>query len=346
MLKKNTKILILIVGLILTLKGAFEGYKLYNIYFAVNNKNENKIYLYIPSNASYQQVVDSITKKDFLKNANTFFTLAKKRNLETRFKPGKYPIKPKLNNRQILNMLLAGNQETVSIAFENVRLKENFVALVTRKLECDSASLIHLLDSAAYISKYGFTSDNVYTMFIPNSYELFWNTSAEKFFDKMNKEYVRFWNDERLQKAKALNLTPQQVSILASIVDSEALMNNEMPTIAGLYLNRLQKGIKLEADPTVIFANNDFTIHRVLNRHLRTVSPYNTYLNIGLPPGPISMPSIKAIDAVLNHENHNYIYMCAKEDFSGYHNFASTVTQHLINAKKFQQALDNRNIKK
>ncbi|TAE35905.1 MAG: endolytic transglycosylase MltG [Sphingobacteriales bacterium] len=346
MLKKNTKILILIVGLILTLKGAFEGYKLYNIYFAVNNKNENKIYLYIPSNASYQQVVDSITKKDFLKNANTFFTLAKQRNLKTRFKTGKYPIKPDMNNRQILNMLLAGNQEAVSMAFQNIRLKETFVALVTRKLECDSASLIQLLDSAAYVTKYGFTSDNVYTMFIPNSYELFWNTSAEKFFDKMHKEYLKFWNKERLQKANELKLTPQQVSILASIVDSEALMDNEMPTIAGLYLNRLQKGIKLEADPTVIFANNDFTIHRVLNRHLRTVSPYNTYLNIGLPPGPISMPSIKAIDAVLNHKNHNYIYMCAKEDFSGYHNFASTVTQHLINAKKFQQALDKRNIKK
>ncbi|TAF44677.1 MAG: endolytic transglycosylase MltG [Sphingobacteriales bacterium] len=346
MLKKQKKTLFLIFGLIFILIATFKSYKLYTTYFASNNKNIHKIYLYIPSNATYQQVLDSITARDFLKNSDTFIELANQRNLKTRFKPGKYPIKPNMNNRQILNMLLAGNQEAVNIAFQNIRLKESFVALVTRKIECDSVMLMRLLDSTSFISKYGFTKENSYTMFIPNSYQLFWNTSAEKFFDKMHQEYLRFWNKNRLLKAKYLNLSPQQVSILASIVDSEALMDNEMPTIAGLYLNRLQKGIKLEADPTVIFANNDFTIHRVLNRHLRTPSPYNTYLNFGLPPGPITMPSIKAIDAVLNHENHNYIYMCAKEDFSGYHNFASSVTQHLINAKKFQHALDQRNIKK
>ena len=162
----------------------------------------------------------------------------------------------------------------------------------------------------------------------------------------MNKEYLKFWNTERLLNAKALNLTPQEVTILASIVDSEALVDKEMPIIAGLYLNRLTRGIKLEADPTVIFANNDFTIRRVLNKHLRKESPYNTYRNLGLPPGSIMMPSINAIDAVLKPQNHNYIYMCAKEDFSGYHNFATNLSEHLVNAKKFQNALNQRNIKK
>ena len=162
----------------------------------------------------------------------------------------------------------------------------------------------------------------------------------------MHDEYVKFWTTERKEKAAKINLTQAEVSILASIVDGEALNDSEMPKIAGLYMNRLHKGMRLEADPTVIFANNDFSIRRVLNKHLRVNSPYNTYLNTGLPPGPISMPSINAIDAVLNYEKHNYIYMCAKEDFSGYHNYASTLSEHLVNARKFQQALNERNIKK
>ena len=337
-----------IIGVCITavLIGSVIGFNLYQKYIAPNTKNNSKVYLYIPTKAIYQQVVDSITKEDFLKTPESFFKLADERSLKTRFKPGKYPVTPGMNNRQILNMLLAGNQEPVTIAFQNIRLKENFVGMVAKKLECDSISLITLIDSTAIANKYGFTKNNIYTLFIPNSYEMFWNTSAEQFVGKMHKEYLKFWNANRLKKAEDLKLTPQEISILASIVDSEALMDKEMPTIAGLYLNRLQRGIKLEADPTVIFANNDFTIRRVLNRHLRTESPYNTYLNLGLPPGPIYMPSIKAIDAVLNHENHNYIYMCAKEDFSGYHNFAADLTQHLINAKKFQQALNDRNIKK
>ena len=166
------------------------------------------------------------------------------------------------------------------------------------------------------------------------------------FFTKMFENYQQFWNEERLAKAKKLNLSPAEVSVLASIVDSEALVDREMPIIAGLYLNRLQRGIKLEADPTVIFANKDFSIRRVLNKHLRKESPYNTYIHTGLPPGPITMPSIAAIDAVLNAKNHDYIYMCAKEDFSGTHNFASNLSEHLANAKRFQQALNDRNIKK
>jgi UPF0755 protein len=319
---------------------------LYKKYFKANTNVSQKTYLYIPTNAIYQQVLDSIDKYDLFIDKASFLSLADERKLNTRFKSGKYPIEQGMNNRQVLNMLIAGNQEPVDLSFRNIRLKSDFALHTSKKLEFDSLSLIKLLDSAAFVKNYGFTTDNVYTMFIPNSYQMYWNISAQDFFERMNKEYLKFWNTERKQKAESLNLSPQEVSVLASIVDGEALVDKEMPIIAGLYLNRLKRGIKLEADPTVIFANNDFSIRRVLNKHLLKASPYNTYINLGLPPGPINMPSINAIDAVLNYQKHDYIYMCAKEDFSGYHNFAISLSEHLANAKKFQQALNQRNIKK
>jgi UPF0755 protein len=319
---------------------------LYKKYFKENTNVVAKTYLYIQTNATYQQVLDSIDKHQLFIDKASFFSLADERDFKNRFKSGKYLFEKGMNNRQILNMLVAGNQEAVDLSFRNIRLKQNFAVAASKKLEFDSTSLISLLDSVDFIKSYGFNKENIYAMFIPNSYQMYWNISAKDFFIRMNKEYLKFWNNERLGKAKALNLSPQDVTILASIVDSEALMDKEMPTIAGLYINRLNKGIKLEADPTVIFANNDFTIRRVLNRHLRKESAYNTYLNLGLPPGPITMPSINAIDAVLNYQSHNYIYMCAKEDFSGYHNFSTNLSEHLANAKKFQAALNARNIKK
>lgn len=336
----------IILLLLLIITGFAVIPKLYKKYLKDNTNVSQKTYLYIPTNATFQQVKDSISKGNLLIDSATFYSLAKDRAYSSKIKSGKYPVKKGMNNREVLNMLVAGNQEAVNIAFRNVRLKTSFVAMVSKKLEFDSLSLINLLDSVAYVKTYGFNTDNIYTMFIPNSYEMYWDLSAQDFFERMNGEYKKFWDAKRLQKAGALNLSPQEVTILASIVDSEALMDDEMPTIAGLYLNRLNKGIKLEADPTVIFANNDFTIRRVLNRHLTKESPYNTYRNKGLPPGPITMPSIKAIDAVLSPETHEYIYMCAKEDFSGYHNFASNLSEHLKNARRFQQALNERNIKK
>jgi UPF0755 protein len=243
-------------------------------------------------------------------------------------------------------MLALGEQEPVTFAFHNFRLKEQFAAFAGKKLEADSASIIHLLDSADFVKQYGFTTDNAFVAFMPDSYEIYWNTTPEKLFKRMYTHYQGFWTIERKQKAAALNLSPIQVSILASIVDAEALHDDEMPTIAGLYLNRLKMGMKLEADPTVIFAVHDFNIHRVLNKQLQFNSPYNTYLHTGLPPGPIMMPSVNAINAVLNYKKNNYIYMVAKDDFSGYHNFATNVAEHLANAHKFQKALNERNIKK
>ena len=188
-------------------------------------------------------------------------------------------------------MLISGAQEPVTLSFHNLRLKEEFAGFVSKKIEPDSVSIIRLLDSADFVKKYGFTTDNVYTVFLPNTYQLYWNTTPEKFFKRMYDNYQAFWTPERKQRAAEINMTPQEVSVFASIVDAEALHDDEMPTIAGLYLNRLKKGMKLASDPTVIFAKNDFTIKRVLTRDLSYNSPYNTYVNKGLPPGPIMMPS-------------------------------------------------------
>lgn len=340
----KTKVILAILALVLIIL-AGTGINYYLKYFKPNVTG-NKDYLYIPTGSDFKDVYSIISSENMVKDTLSFLNAAQNMDYPVKVKAGRYRLTKDMSNRSLINMLKAGNQEPVKISFQNVRLKHTLAGMISKKIESDSASISQLLDSAAFVEKYGFNTDNVYTMFIPNSYEVYWNSNPEKFFLRMHAEYLKFWNDQRKAKAAAINLSQSEVSILASIVDSEALNDSEMPRIAGLYMNRLHKGMRLEADPTVIFAANDFTIRRVLNKHLRINSPYNTYLNTGLPPGPITMPSINAIDAVLNYEKHDYIYMCAKEDFSGYHNYASNLTQHLQNARKFQEALNQRNIKK
>ena len=340
---KSRVLIALGILFIVMLSGTAFNY--YMKYFGPNLTDNTK-YLYIKTGSDFNDVFETIKKDGIVKDSVSFRNAANNMDYPGSVKPGRYRLTQGMSNRSFINMLKAGNQEPVKIAFQNVRLKGTLAGMVAKKLETDSASISSLLDSASFVEKYGFNTDNIYTMFIPNSYEVYWNTSAEKFFLRMYDEYEKFWTAERKAKAEKIGLTPIKVSILASIVDGEALMDKEMPIIAGLYMNRLKKGMRLEADPTVIFAANDFTIRRVLNKHLRISSPYNTYMHTGLPPGPIGMPSINAIDAVLNYSSHNYIYMCAKEDFSGYHNFATTMAEHSKNARKFQQALNERNIKK
>jgi UPF0755 protein len=342
--KTRTKV-ILGALLVLVVIGGYYGLQFYKVYFAPNTTGKEK-YLYVRTGHTLDDLFQEIRHKDILTDIGTFSQAAAKMDLKGALKPGRYKIAKGMTNRGLINMLKAGNQEPVKLKFQNIRKKENFAGYLAKSLESDSLTFIKLLDSAALIEKYGFNKDNSYTMFIPNTYELYWNTSPSEFFEKMQKEYEKFWNDSRKAKAAALNLSPIQVSILASIVDAEALYDKEMPIIAGLYLNRLQKGILLQADPTVIYANDDFTVKRVTNSLLQVQSRYNTYKYAGLPPGPIMMPSINAIDAVLNKDNNNYIYMCAKEDFSGFHNFAVTVQEHEINAKKYREALNKRNIYK
>ena len=343
-LSQKAKIIISLAAILVIAAGIiFFNYYLKYFGPSVTDKEE---YLYIPTGSKAEDVYRIIEQKEIVRNPDVFKWAAENMDFPLAVKPGKYKLKKGMNNRNFINMLKSGNQEPVQLRFKNHRLKNHFAAYISTQIEADSLSLIRLLDSVDYIGKYGFNRDNVYAMFIPNSYELYWNTSAKEFFEKMNKEYQKFWTAERKAKAEEIGLSPIQVSNLAAIVDAEALHDSEMPTIAGLYMNRYKRGIKLQADPTVIYANQDFSIRRVLNKHLIKNSPYNTYVYAGLPPGPIMMPSINAIDAVLNYQKHKFIYMCAKEDFSGYHNFAVTVAEHQANARRFQQALNERNIKK
>ena len=212
---------------------------------------------------------------------------------------------------------------------------------MAKRLEPDSIQFLNALKNTDIITEHGFEAHTVIAMIIPNTYQIYWNTTPESFMSRMNQEYKRFWNDSRLQKAEEAGLSPIEVSVLASIVDEETVKNDEKPRVAGLYINRLKRGIRLQADPTIKFALGDFTINRVLTRDLKIESPYNTYIYAGLPPGPIRMSSIQGIDAVLNHEKHDYIFMCAKADFSGYHDFAKTLEQHNRNAAKYRSELQN-----
>ena len=334
-----------IILLVIVLIAGVIGWKGYQAFLG-SSVTDAAPYLYVHTNDTYIDVLNRIKTDKIVKDPETFDYVAKLMKYPESIKSGKYKLTPGMSNRTLIGNLRGGYQEAVKLRFSNIRLKENLAAVLGENFQADSAQFSALLNNEALAEQYGFTKDNFYAMFIPNTYEIYWNTSPEKVIERLNEEYKKFWTAERLEKAKSLNMTPAEVSILASIVRGEALHNDEMPMIAGLYLNRLKKGMLLQADPTVIFANNDFTIRRVLNKHLTIDNPYNTYRFKGLPPGPINMPPIVAIDAVLNPANHDYIYMCAKEDFSGYHAFATTVTEHLVNARKFQKALDDRNIKK
>lgn len=334
-----------ILLIIIVVVGGFVAFKAYSTFWG-SSVTKAQDYLYIHTGDTYEDVLKQIKENKIVQDPELFDYAAKAMKYPESVKPGRYKLTEGTGNRRFIGNLRGGFQDPVKLRFSNIRLKENFAGLLGKNFEADSSKFSAILNNPAVAEKYGFTADNFYVMFIPNTYDIFWNTAPDKVVDRFNEEYKKFWTAERLEKAKAQNLTPAEVSILASIVRGEALHNDEMPLIAELYLNRLKKGMLLQADPTVIYANNDFTIRRVLNKHLTIDNPYNTYRYKGLPPGPINMPPIVAIDAVLNPANHDYIYMCAKEDFSGYHAFATNVAEHQINARKFQKALDARNIKK
>ena len=344
MMKKNKKLIrIILLVVLLTVGGTALHY--YNTLFKSNVTNTEDEYLYIPTNSTFEDVMNIVKSENIIADTETFAWVAKRMKYKN-IKPGKYKITKGMSNVELIRMLRAGKQEPIKLQFQNIRLKKDFAGYIGSQLEVDSTQFLSMLDSMDLLRTLGFDEENIFCMFIPNTYEFYWNTSAEKFITKMHDEYGKFWNDERKAKAKKIGLSPIEVSVLASIVDQEALVNSELKRVAGVYMNRLNRDMKLEADPTVIYAIGDFGIKRVLNRMLQYNSPYNTYMYKGLPPGPICMPSVAAIDAVLSYEKHNYIYFCAKEDFSGYHNFASTVAEHQANARKFQQALTKRRIMK
>ena len=316
------------------------GYKLYNIIYKPNVflKDKQTTYLFIHSNSNFDNLINNLKEEDILINTNSFKWLAKKRDY-TKIYPGKYLIKANMSNNELISLLRSGKQEPVRLIFNNIRTKQQLVSRIAKQIEADSLSLISLLNDSEYLHKFNLSPENSIVLFIPNTYEFYWNTSAKQFVERMYREYNNFWNRERIEKAKKMNLTPVNISILASIVLQETRKTDEMSRIAGVYINRLNKNMLLQADPSVIFAIGDFTINRVLKKHLTIDSPYNTYKYTGLPPGPICLPTSTSIDRVLNYEKHKFLYFCAKEDFSGYHNFAKTLRQHLINARKYQKKL-------
>lgn len=321
------------------------GIRAYQLYQYVFQENIRTNYiLYISDDTTFKQISDSLQINNILINEKAFKWISKKKNYPMAIKPGRYLFETGMNTNQIVNMLRAGIQEPVDVTFNNVRFKENLAGKVSKYIQADSISILNLFSDEKKIADFGFNIENFRVMFIPNTYEFYWTTSATEFAKRMQTEYVKFWTDSRKAKAEKLNLSPEEVIILASIVQSETVKPDELKRVSGLYLNRLKRGILLQADPTIKYAVGDYSLKRVLNKHLEIDSPYNTYKYAGLPPGPIAFPEISAIDAVLNYEKHKYLYMCAKEDFSGYHNFAKTLSQHNRNAAKYRAALDRNRI--
>ena len=336
---KNRKVLVIIMVVFAGMLSTFSFY-VYQIIMSPNFQvDEPEVRFVIPRGATFRSVQDTLYKYKIVNDMVSFSFIAKLMNYPEAVKPGLYTIKPNMTNVQVVRMLRAGEQTPSKITFSHARLIDDLYDPVTRYLAVSAAEFKASLDEFIANNDEGFNRQNIIAMFIPNTYEAYYTISATDLVKKINREYHRFWNEQNLAKAAAIGLTPLEVSTLASIVQAEAKIDAESPVIAGLYLNRLKRGIPLQADPTLVFATGDFTIKRVLNEHKEIDSPYNTYKHKGLPPGPINMPTIHSLNSVLNYQHHNYIFMCAKEDFSGYHNFTASLSEHNANARRYQRQL-------
>lgn len=344
-MKKKTIYILSFVAVLLLLVGGAVAYVAYSAVMAPVVKNDQTVYVQVYPGDDVRRVEEVLTSVVDFKTTAAFAPLMKHYKYETRVKPGNYAIRPGDSMRDICLRLLSGNQTPVKLVLPSVRTLDRLAGAVSKQIMTDSAAVMDLLTDVRFLDSLGYTSETIPCLFIPNTYEVYWTMSPEQFVTRMVKERNAFWTPARTAKAKALGLTPNEVITLASIVDEETVKNDEKPMVAQLYLNRLKRGMLLQADPTVKFALGEFELRRILYVHLQTNSPYNTYKYAGLPPGPIRIPTISAIESVLNPANHSYLYMCAKEDFSGYHNFATTLTQHNVNARRYQQALNRRGIK-
>lgn len=342
-MKKNKRIspVLLNIGLLAILAVLFTAYVL----LAPNSHTSgNKSqYLLISDNSTFETVTQQLSETGALRSVFTFTLTAKVYGYKN-IKPGRYEINPGISNLRLVHKLKTGRQSALKLTFNNIRTKEQLAGRLSKQIMADSASILQHLNDSAFLTKYKLNPNTSVALFIPDTYEVFWDMDADELFERMNREYDRFWNNERKEKAALIPMTQLEVSTLASIVEEETNSKAERPVVAGLYINRLKTNMPLQADPTVKFAYGDFSLRRITGTHLRTQSPYNTYKNKGLPPGPIRLATASGIDAVLNHEKHNYIFMCAKETLNGEHNFAATYAEHQVNARKYQKALDERKI--
>lgn len=302
--------------------------------------------LYVPTGAGYAQLRDSLESRALLRRPRTFAWAAEWEKLPARVKPGRYVLRNDMGNKALVRMLVLGRQSEVRLTLSgNVHSLERLAGKLSASVEVDSVQMLEALRDVRLRDSLGFGAETYMAMFLPNTYRLWWTASPVEILRRFKKEYEAFWNEERRAKAFEIGFTPLQVSTLASIVAGETNQVPEMPRVAGVYMNRLRIGMPLQADPTLKFAVGDFGLRRILNVHKEVDSPYNTYKYAGLPPGPISVPPVAAIEAVLHYEHHGYFYFCAKEDFSGFHNFAADLAAHNRNAARYHAALNRAGIR-
>ncbi len=337
----SLKWIIPIVTVVIIILGNW-GYKRYHAIFSSNVTKSGV--LYIRTGSGFQQVIDSLSRGKFLADMYSFKWVAERKGYSKRIQAGAYLLKKGLNNNQLIDMLRAGIQLPVKVTFNNIRFRDELAGRLSHYLETDSAAFLNFLNDENVAQSFGLSCESFPMLIIPNTYEFYWNTAPHDFVDRMKIEFDRFWNTTRKNKAEKLGLTQLQVVTIASIVQEESNKNDEKPRIAGVYVNRLKRGWFLQADPTIKFALGNYQIKRILSKYLTIDSPYNTYKFTGLPPGPINFPDIASIESVLNAEQHDYMYFCAKEDFSGYHNFARSLAEHNRNATKYQNALNRSKI--
>lgn len=341
-MKKLIRI-IMILGLLLGGVGAYFYYSVKVKSITAFDEEYKEFYVY--SSYDFDDVAFCLENQSIISDIGLFKQVANLKKYPELIKSGKYKIEKGISVDALVNKLRLGDQIPVKLTFNNIQLREELAGNIANQLELDSLSILNKLKDNSYLSQYGLNSSNAMILFIPNTYEVWWNISVDKLFDRMASEFKSFWNEERKTKAKKLNLSQSEVTILASIVESEQRkLPEEWEDIAGVYLNRLRKGMKLQSDPTVIYGIGDFSINRVLRKDLSHPSPYNTYLHKGLPPGIIRLPDPRAIDAVLADKRHSYIYMCAVGDGSGRHRFAKTYAEHQRNSAMYHAELNKSKI--
>lgn len=346
-MNRRNKILITIAAALLAIVIALGAwlYSVYNTVFKTPaGMQEQPVSIYLPTGAGYQQLKDSLLAHQLVKDTALFRKLAEYKELKSRVYAGHYRIQPDISLNTLVNKFRGGLQDPVNVTFNNIRDVEKLAGIIGRQLALDSAELSQLMKDRQLLDSLGTGRLQLLGFFIPNTYEFYWNTGARDFLFRMKKEREKFWSKSRRQKAEAMGLSPEQVATLASIVQEETNKVEEMDKIAGVYINRLETGMPLQADPTLKFALDDWSIRRVLNRDKEIKSPYNTYMFKGLPPGPISMPSPQAIDQVLNYQDHNYLYFVASAERPGFHEFSKTLRQHNIKANKYRRHLSERKI--
>jgi len=320
------------------------GVLLFKSFGPNTSRHTNGDYIYIHTGSGYEQLKTALDQGGFVSDMFTFDLIAGRLGLPAHIHAGRYKITPHMSNYKIIRLLRSGRQSEVKLVINKLRKRKDFIRLLASSLEPDSATIAQLLQDPTYLAQFGLDTNTLIGAVIPDTYEFFWNTTADKAFRKIEKNYTKFWTPERKDQARQHDLTPMQAVTIASIVDEETNMPADKPKIASVYLNRVRTGMRLQADPTVKFAIGDFSIRRITGPMLQIVSPYNTYMYAGLPPGPICTPSASSVQAVLSSPKTTYLYFCAKEDFSGYSNFASTYDEQLKNAAKYRKALDARGI--